>query len=234
VLRRSEPPVLVFDPDGAFVRSYGQGVIFDSHGISIDGSDRVWIADRDAHQIVAFSHADEVLMRIGERHVPRWMAPFNHPTRAAIAADGEIYVADGYGNAQVHRFSPEGEWRTSFGELGQDPGEFMTPHSIIVDRENRLVVCDRENDRVQVFGRDGRWLAEWCGLCRPMDLCERDDGAILITDKVPSVNAFAPNGARIGRGRPSLNGAQGIALGRAGEIYLAEIDPSFVTKLTPC
>ena len=136
-----------------------------------------WIADRDAHQIVVFNLEGEPLLRIGERHVPRWMSPFNHPTRAAIAPDGEIYVADGYGNARIHRFSPEGEWRASFGELGRDPGEFMTPHSIIVDRENRLVVCDRENDRVQLFDRDGGWLAEWRGLCRPMDLCERDDAA---------------------------------------------------------
>ena len=72
------------------------------------------------------------------------------------------------------------------------------------------------------------------GSAGPMDLCERDDGVILVTDQVPSVNAFAPDGERIGRGRPSLNGAHGIALGGAGEIYLAEIDPSFVTKLTPC
>jgi NHL repeat len=120
----------------------------------------------------------------------------------------------------------------SFGQVGRGPGEFMTPHSIIVDRQGRLVVCDRENDRVQLFDRHGRWLTEWRGLCRPMDLCERDDGVILVTDQVPSVNAFAPNAARIGRGRPSLNGAHGIALGRAGEIYLAEIDPFFVTKLT--
>jgi sugar lactone lactonase YvrE len=234
VLRRGEPPVLVFDADGAFLRSYGQGEIFDSHGVSIDNADRVWIADRDAHQTVVFNLKGEVLMRIGDRDVPRWMAPFNHPTRAAVAPDGEIYVADGYGNAQIHRFSPEGEWRASFGKLGQGPGEFMTPHSIIVDRQGRLLVCDRENDRVQLFDRDGRWLAEWRGLCRPMDLCERDDGVILVTDQVPSVNAFAPDGERIGRGRPSLNGPHGIALGRAGEIYLAEIDPSFVTKLTPC
>jgi DNA-binding beta-propeller fold protein YncE len=234
VLRRGEPPVLVFDPDGAFVHSYGQGEIFDSHGISIDRWDRIWITDRDAHQIVVFNLKGEPLLRIGERHAPGWMTPFNHPTRAAVAPDGEIYVADGYGNAQIHRFSPGGDWRASFGEIGQRPGQFMTPHSIIVDRQNRLLVCDRENDRVQVFDRDGRWLSEWRGLCRPMDLCERDDGIILVTDQVPSVNAFAPDGKRVGRGRPSLNGAHGVALGGAGEIYLAEIDPSFVTKLTPC
>jgi streptogramin lyase len=234
VLRRGEPPVLVFEPDGGFVGSYGQGEIFDSHGVSIDAWDRVWTADRDAHQIVVFNLEGEVLLRIGERHAPHWMAPFNHPTRAAVAPDGEIYVADGYGNAQIHRFSSKGEWRASFGALGQGPGEFMTPHSLIVDRQNRLIVCDRENDRVQLFERDGRWLSEWRGLCRPMDLCERDDGIILVTDQVPSVNAFAPDGQRVGRGRPSLNGAHGIALGRAGEIYLAEINPSSVTKLSPC
>ena len=93
--------------------------------------------------------------------------PFNHPTRTAVALDGEIYVADGYGNARIHRFTPEGKWRASFGQVGQGSSEFMTPHSIIVDRQNRLVVCDRENDRVQIFERDGRWLAEWRGLCRP-------------------------------------------------------------------
>ena len=234
VLRRGEPPVLVFDAEGAFVRSYGRGEIFDSHGVSIDGWDRVWIADRDAHQIVVFNLEGEVVLSIGERHAPQWMAPFNHPTRAAVAPDGVIYVADGYGNARIHRFSPEGEWRASFGAVGHGPSEFMTPHSLIVDRQGRLLVCDRENDRVQLFDRDGRWLAEWRGLCRPMDLCERDDGVILVTDQVPSVNAFAPDGERIGRGRPSLNGAHGIALGRAGEIYLAEINPSSVTKLTPC
>jgi hypothetical protein len=70
VLRRGGPPLLVFGPDGAFVRSYGQGEIFDSHGVSIDSSDRVWISDRDAHQIVVFSLEGEVLLRIGDRHVP--------------------------------------------------------------------------------------------------------------------------------------------------------------------
>jgi streptogramin lyase len=91
--------VLVVNPDGAFVGSCGRGEIFDSHDVSIDSWDRVWIADRDAHQIVVFNLEGEVLLGIGERHVPRWMAPFNHPTRATVTPDGEIYVADGYGNA---------------------------------------------------------------------------------------------------------------------------------------
>jgi sugar lactone lactonase YvrE len=234
VLRRGEaPPIVVYEPDGTFVRSYGAGEIFDSHGIAIDALDRTWVADRDAHQIVAFDRMGQVTMRLGERHNPHWEAPFNHPTRAAVARDGAIFIADGYGNARIHEFSAEGAFRSSFGEIGDGPRQFMTPHSVIVDRLERLLVCDRENDRVQVFERGGEWLADWRGLCRPMDLCERDDGTILVTDQVPSITAFAPDGARIDRGRPSLNGAHGIALGKAGEIYLAELDPSIVTKLTP-
>ena len=233
VLRRGEPPVIVYQPDGTFVRDYGEGEIFDSHGISIDRWDRVWIVDRDAHQVIVFDLAGRPVLRIGERRRPRWDEPFNHPTRAAVASDGAVYVADGYGNARVHAFSAEGAWRASFGEVGAGPRQFMTPHSILVDRQNRILVCDRENDRVQVLDRGGQWLADWRGLCRPMDLCEREDGVVLVTDQVPSVTAFAPDGARLGRSRPSLNGAHGIALGRDGAIYLAEIEPSSVTKLVP-
>ena len=65
-----------------------QGEIFDSHGISIDAWDRVWIADRDAHQIVVFDLSGKPILRIGDRHRPKWEAPFNHPTRAAVASDG--------------------------------------------------------------------------------------------------------------------------------------------------
>ena len=145
----------------------------------------------------------EPVLRLGERHEPRWAEPFNHPTRAAVAADGEIYVADGYGNARVHRFSPEGRWIASFGEVGHGPGQFMTPHSVIVDRADRVLICDRENDRVQAFDREGRWLMDWRGLCRPMDLLERDDGVILVSDQVraspPSPRTGSGSAARVPR-----------------------------------
>ena len=233
VLRRGDPPVLVFTSGGAFLRAYGEGGIFDSHGIAIDAQNRVWVVDRDAHEVVVFDMNGKPVLKLGERHEPRWAEPFNHPTRAAVAQDGEIYVADGYGNARVHRFSPQGRLLASFGEVGPGPGQFMTPHSVIVDRQDRVLVCDRENDRVQVFDRAGGRLMDWRGLCRPMDLLERDDGVILVSDQVPSLAAFMSDGERLGRARPSLNGSHGVALAPDGAIYLAEIDPSSVTKLAP-
>jgi peptidylglycine monooxygenase len=231
-IRRGDPPVVVFAPDGSFAGAYGSGRIFDSHGAYIDRSDRFFLADRDAHEIVVFSPYGHELFALGNRHRPQWAAPFNHPTDAAIAEDGEIYVADGYGNARIHRFAADGRLRGGWGEVGHGPGQFMTPHAVWVDRDNRVLVVDRENDRVQVFTREGQWLADWRGLCRPMDIFETPAGHFLVTDQVPSLTAFAADGTRIGRCRPSLNGAHGIFGDSAGNIYLAEIQPNCITKMS--
>jgi len=232
VLRRAKAAVVVLAPDGQFLFGYGEGQIFDPHGITIDHLDRVWIADRDAHQVLCFSSDGAPLSSLGERHAPRWRAPFNHPTKVAVSADAEIYVADGYGNGQIHRFDPKGGYLASFGEIGHRHGAFMTPHSLIVDRNDRVLVCDRENDRVQVFDRDGHWLASWEGLSRPMDIFEQADGTFLVTDRVPSITSFAANGDRLGRCRPSLQGAHGITGDRSGNLYLAENETMSVTRLT--
>jgi DNA-binding beta-propeller fold protein YncE len=232
LLRRARAAVVVLDPGGQFLFGYGEGQIFDPHGITIDHLDRVWIADRDAHQVLCFSSDGAPLSSLGKRHTPRWRAPFNHPTKVAVSADGEIYVADGYGNGQIHRFDPAGGYLASFGEIGHHQGAFMTPHSLIVDQSDRVLVCDRENDRVQVFDRDGHWLASWEGLSRPMDIFEQVDGTFIVTDRVPSITSFAANGDRLGRCRPSLHGAHGISGDRNGNLYLAENETMSVTRLT--
>jgi DNA repair protein MmcB-like len=185
-LRRMTPPshsalLLRFALAGAFVGSYGQGEIFDSHGFSIDG----WTASGSpiATHIRLSSSTSRAKCCCGSAtgtFRDGWpLSIIQHAPSAA--PDGVIYVADGHGNAQIHRFSPQGEWHASSARLAK-VHEFMTPHSIIVDRQGPLVVCDRENDCLHLFDRDGRWLTEWRGLCRPMDLCERDDGAILVTE----------------------------------------------------
>jgi DNA-binding beta-propeller fold protein YncE len=232
-LRRGvDPPVLIYSPAGAYLRALGEGEVFDAHGIAIDAADRVFVVDRDAHEVICFSKDGDILFRLGTRHRPHWAEPFNHPTDVAVAQDGEIYISDGYGNGRVHAFTPDGALRLSFGAIGHRAGEFMTPHALLIDRQNRVVVVDRENNRIQRFDRDGEFLHEIRGLCRPMDVFERDDGILLATDLVPSVGAFTEDGARAGRGRPSLTGAHGITGDRAGTLYLAEIDNA-ITCLRP-
>jgi len=103
--RGTDSPVLVFDSSGAFVRSWGGGTIADVHYMSVAENGLILLADRDAHQILAFEADGTLRFALGERHAPRWQAPFNHPTSASMAPDGEVYVSDGYGNSVVHRFS---------------------------------------------------------------------------------------------------------------------------------
>ena len=105
-------------PTAVCWRSFGHGEVFDAHGIAIDARDRVFVVDRDAHEVICFSTRGEVLFRLGARHRPHWAKPFNHPTDVAVAPDGEIYVSDGYGNGRVHVFDPGGALRLSFGAVG--------------------------------------------------------------------------------------------------------------------
>ena len=126
---------------------------------------------------------------LGERHVPRLQAPFNHPTDVAVAPDGDIYVSDGYGNSAVHCFAPTGECRRTWGCPGTGPGEFSTPHAIWVDRSGRVLVADRENNRVQIFGREGEYLDEWGDFYHPMDIYEDDRGMVYVTDQTPQLRA---------------------------------------------
>ena len=72
-----------------------------------------------------------------------------------------MFVTDGYGNARVHKFAADGTHLLSWGEPGTGPGQFNLPHGIWIDRHGRVLVCDRENDRVQVFDQEGKLLRVW-------------------------------------------------------------------------
>ncbi len=119
----------------------------------------------------------------------------------------------------------------SWGAGGAGPGEFSTPHSVALLGDGRVLVADRENDRVQVFDADGATLGEWTGLYHPMDIFVDADCGIFVTDQVPRIHLFAPDGAVLGRCRGAINGAHGIAGDAAGNLYLAELPPARVTRL---
>jgi hypothetical protein len=107
-------------------------------------------------------------------------APFHRPTRLSVSQDGDLYVSDGYGNARIHRFSAKGELLQSWGEPGTGPGEFNLPHSVWAHTDGRVFVCDRENERVQIFSPDGEYLEEWTNMNRPGDLfIDADDNVYI-------------------------------------------------------
>lgn len=230
--QRSDPPVLVFDPAGALLRSFGQDDIADVHGLSATTDGRVLVVDRDAHQVLIYGAQGGRRLALGQRHHPRLQAPFNHPTSAALAPDGDIYVADGYGNSAVHRFGPDGGLKRSWGEPGAEPGQFSTPHAVWIDQRDRVLVADRENNRVQIFDRDGSYLAEWGDFYHPMAIYGDERGMIYVTDQIPRISMLDLDGRLVGRCRGTLNGAHGMSGDAAGNLYLAELPPEKVTRLT--
>ena len=222
VYQRTGSPIVVLSPDGELVGSWGSGVISDPHGIYITPDDRVLLVDRDAHQIMIFDTAGTLVATIGERHRPRFGKPFNHPTDIALAPTGELYVCDGYGNAHVHCFSADGKHQFTWGGIGTGPGEFSTPHGIWVMPDGRVLVADRENDRIQVFSRDGKYLAAWGNLYHPMDIYQGHDGTVYVTDQAPHVVAYTPDGTVVGRCKANATHAHGIWGDAAGNLFLAE------------
>jgi DNA-binding beta-propeller fold protein YncE len=233
VFQRAEPPVVVFDQSGSFAGSWGTGLVADAHGIFITRDDRVLLVDRDAHQILGFDPTGRPLFEIGVRHRPTLQAPFNHPADVVVDSEtGHIYVADGYGNSSIHCFDAEGKLIRSWGRPGKGPSEFTTPHGIWIDGLRRVLVADRENDRVQLFDLDGHYIDEWRDLYHPMDIYGDMDGHIFITDQIPRLSMFSADGILMGRCKPVANGGHGIWGDSGGNLYLAEVAPiNGVTKL---
>jgi DNA-binding beta-propeller fold protein YncE len=229
--RGTDRPVLVFERDGKLAGSWGEGVLAEPHYINagVDGS--ILVADRDAHQVLRFSKDGTLLQALGKRHFPSLDAPFNHPTAAAQAPDGEIYVADGYGNSSVHRFAADGALLATWGGAGGGPGAFTTPHAVAIDGRGRVLVADRENNRVQVFDRDGVFLEAWGDHYHPMQIWIDDRGLVFVTDQIPRISLLSADGRLIGRCRGAINGAHGLSGDAEGNLYLAELPPQFVTKL---
>lgn len=132
------------------------------HGLTVDKNNNVWVTDVLLHQVFKFSHEGELLMKLGVPKTPgNDSLHFNLPTDVAIADDGSFYVSDGYGNSRIVRFSASGKYLFEWGKRGNKSGEFNTPHGIALDRSGDVYVADRENNRIQIFNPDGKFLNEW-------------------------------------------------------------------------
>ena len=178
--RDPDHPVCVFDKDGNFLWSWGQGLIAFAHAIIIDKDENVWLVDRNTHEVHKYTKEGAHLLTIGRKGqrsdtgadpedysstafqaVTHGGPPFNMPAGIAFNDEGQIFIADGYANARVHKFTPQGDLIKSWGGPGDGAGEFRLPHGIWIDRHERVLVADRENDRVQVFTQEGEYISTW-------------------------------------------------------------------------
>jgi hypothetical protein len=211
--------------------------------------DAIYCSDTGDHTVRKFSPEGELLLQIGTPGQPAPLLsgrPFNRCTHTALSPSGEIYVADGFGNARVHRYSPDGKLLQSWGGPGTGPGEFNIPHNICCDQDGWVYVADRENSRIQVFDAKGRFETEWTNVHRPIGLCHcAKHSQIYVAEAAqgqefsnrdwwnlgPRVSIFGMAGdlrARLGDyGGPERPSAfsvpHGIAVDSTGAIYVAEL-----------
>ena len=229
VFQRGDPPVLVFDRDGNMIAQWTRkdGVPADAHLVYVVPDDGVYLADRDAHQILKYTSEGELVMSLGNRHRAELQAPFNHPADMCVAPPGspltgEIFVADGYGNSSVHHFSASGNHIGSFGSPGSSAGEFRVPHSVRVSVDGRIYVADRENNRVQIFSPDGEFIEEWTDFKKPMGIHIDTAGIVYVTDQVPRLSILTLDGQLLARGR-TFEQAHNVYTDSAGNIYGADV-----------
>jgi hypothetical protein len=167
--------LLEFGPDGTFIREIGKNLYAWSfaHAVRVDREDNIWVIDKGSDMIVRFNPAGRVTMVFGRKKEssdegaspwPRVTPPrphvdgqFRQPTDVAWDSQGNIYITDGYINSRVAKFDKNGDWVKSWGEKGSGPGEFNTPHNIVIDAADHLYVADRNNRRIQVFDTDGKY-----------------------------------------------------------------------------
>jgi peptidylamidoglycolate lyase len=180
------PTVTVFDADtGQVLAEWGQSIFAMPHGLSVDHDDNVWLTDVALHQVYKFTRDGQLLLTLGERGVSGNDAMhFNRPTDVAVAADGTVFISDGYRNTRVMVFSPKGEFVSQWGTKGNGSGEFNTPHGLALDSAGRIYVADRQNDRVQVFDESGHFLEQWRDpeIGRPYGLSIAPNNTALVAD----------------------------------------------------
>lgn len=183
---RGDMPVQVYTADGKFVRAWGRGQIGMSHHIKIDPQGNVWLADIGQHVIRKFTPGGELLLTLGTPGAYGADAThLNMPTDMAITPEGDVFVSDGYGNNRVLHYAADGKFVKTWGRLGVAPGEFSQPHAIAIDSQGRLYVADRNNVRVQVFDRQGKFLAQWVNLITPWGITVTPRDEVFVCGSAP-------------------------------------------------
>jgi DNA-binding beta-propeller fold protein YncE len=257
ILSRSAHPVMVFDREGNLLTSWGEGFFKRAHGTCVGPDGAVYCTDDKDHTVRKFTPEGNLLQVLGSKDQPsdtgyvqqprlaeslatirRGGPPFNRPTGVALSSSGEIYVSDGYGNARVHKFTPDGTLLFSWGEPGDAPSQFRLPHSIWVDKQERVWVVDRENNRIQIFNAQGEFLTQWTDLSRPTDIFIDDEETVYVSELSPrrGVSIFTIDGKLLARWSSQQEedketalflAPHAIAVDSRGDLYVGEVSVTY-------
>ncbi len=256
IFNRSPHPLMIFEKNGDFAGGWGEDYFSRPHGTRITQDGAIYFTDDITHLVSKFTLEGKLLMTLGEKGkasdtgyvanpdlmtslktIKRGAGPFNRPTGIAVSSTGDIFVSDGYGNAQVHKFSPEGRYLLSWGGPGTRESEFMLPHNVWVDKQDRVWIPDRENSRVQIFDSNGKFLSQWTDVSRPTDVFIDDDQVVYISELGdvsgigPGVSLHTIAGELITRwGNKAVDhqtdmflAPHALTVDSAGDIYIGEV-----------
>jgi hypothetical protein len=251
VLHRGAHPMMEFESNGKFVRSWGDGTFSEgkvgalpqaqwtddkshysavygpagctscgAHSVRVDPQGHIWVIDAPGHVVYKMSPDGKEIMRVGTKGVPgTGPNTFNLPTDVAFAPNGDFYISDGYGSARVVKYSRNGEYLLQWGKRGKGPGEFGLPHNLVIDAEGRVYVTDRDNQRIEVFDANGKFLSQWTGTGGISGLAITKDQRIwtggILRDLEGKVLGRLPG--------PGTPGAHGVAVTDSGDVYLAQL-----------
>ena len=240
LFNRSDHPLIVLDRDGKFLNSWGEGDLPDAHGMFIDADDNLYMPVKNSHVVLKYSSDGNLLMTMGDWDKPSdtgWTGnvndpakqaagPFNRPSDIALDASGDLYISDGYGNSRVHKFTSDGKLLFSWGEPGKTgPGEFHVPHGVWVHTDGRVFVADRENNRIQIFDAEGKYLDECGGLARPCDIYIDEDEILYVPELDGFMSILSIEGDIIASWGSPLdagwgNGAHAVWMDSHGDLYV--------------
>lgn len=237
----AQPTISVFDGStGSLLATWGEKRFIMPHGLSIDHEGNVWLTDVGLHQVFKCTPEGKVLLTLGEAGVSGSdHSHFNLPTDVAVLSDGSFYVGDGYKNTRVMKFSAEGRFEFEWGTKGEHDGEFNLPHGIALDSRGRVIVCDRENERLQLFNSRGGFIAAWKGpqLGKPYGLATTSDDHVFIIDggspslkpelrgkavELDATGAVIDTFGSFGKDTGQFQLGHDIAIGPDGAVYIAE------------
>jgi DNA-binding beta-propeller fold protein YncE len=237
VLHRGPNPLMEFDANGKFIRALGEGLFDRPHGLRIDAQDNIWTTDARSHVVYKFSPEGRILLVLGvrdtagEMHSYGHLRLFNEPNDMAFGPQGDIFVVQGHGRGdpKVIKFDSDGNFIKAWGKKGTGPGEFDIAHSIAIDAQGLLYVADRNNQRIQVFDADGKYLRESkhpgtpCGLFIGPDqniwLAHGHAGRLIKLDL--NGNVLGSTGSQ-GKGPGQFGEAHFLAVSAKGDVFIAD------------
>jgi len=230
VLNRGPQPLMEFDAGGKFLRSFGEGLFTRTHGLRIDSDGNIWVTDVGAHTVVKLSPQGQVLLTLGTKgQAGEWSEAaqshkLNEPNDIVIGRGGDIFVVQGHtpgrGDPRVLKFDRNGTFKATWGGAGTEPGKFNVAHGIAVDAKGLLWVADRENQRIQIFDQDGKFIKElkYAGLPCGLEIGDQ---------YIYMVNGFAGQLLRLDLNGNVLaaTGKPGKGLGEFGEAHFVAVSP---------